>query len=181
MMKPVDFDNEDKKVNYEMLEEGIYLVKILNVQEMTSRTGKPMLKVSVDIESGKHENFFMKQYKLNNYAGKKWSNNAVKYVVTVNNDGSTSWIFKKFIKACEEAEGSPVQWGENNELANSLKGKVIPAKFIYDVYVNDYGEEKRFCKIDNFISWDEYAKYFKSLEPAEETEAEAENDEDIEY
>ena len=122
--KPKDYDNV-KVGEPRILPAGGYICKILNAEETESRNGKPMLKVSFDIDEGEYKGYFRDLFKgwkenSDDPATVKWPFTGTKWVMFYNSEGKTNRDFKSFCTALEES-GTKV-WINDTFDVNGLKG-----------------------------------------------------------
>lgn len=120
MKKPLGYDNAEVKVigDFEKLEAGGYILKIVDTVEHTSRSGKQMLKIEFDIAEGDHKDFYKRMYdRLNaNNSDAKWK--GVHYQMV---EGKGMPYFKGLMTAIEESNrGFKWNWD-----LSSLKGKLF--------------------------------------------------------
>ena len=102
---------------------------IKEVCEMTSKSGKPMIKVSFDFaKNDKQAGYFEKMFKDDIRPDKKWPNQATQYILTEDSEGNCSRSFKTFITCVEHSnKGFETQWGDNFE--GQFKNKMIGGVF----------------------------------------------------
>ena len=71
---------------------------IKQVEERTSRNGKPMIVVYFDFAPGdKQDGYFTEAFKNDIRPDKKWSNQATQYILTEDENGDCSRSFKTFL------------------------------------------------------------------------------------
>lgn len=139
MKKPADFDNVQAFGEFEPLELGGHVCKIMSVEESKSRAGKDMLIISLDIAEGKQANYYANQYKNDTRDNKKWG--CIVYTMVYDQDGATSRGFKTFIDIVEKSnKGFITQWGDS--FGDQFKGKLIGGVFGREEYINNNGEKK---------------------------------------
>ena len=128
MKKPNNYANT--KTESKKLPAGGYICKIVAAKETESKTGRPMLKVALEILEGEYRGFFSELWKDKKMAAfpneAKYPNEGTAYILTEDNDGNCSRSFKGFCTALEES-GATV-WGPNDELAD-LKGAEVGVIF----------------------------------------------------
>lgn len=137
MNKPKNYDTEPIVMigEYETLEPGGYICKILNAEVSLSKTGKQMLTLSYDIAEGEKKDYFKKQYEANTNENKKWKG---KYWQLV--EGESTKYFKGMIKAIEDSNpGFKFNFNENE-----LKGKYFGGIFGREEFYNIIKEEYQF-------------------------------------
>lgn len=125
--KPKDYDNV-KVGEPRILPAGGYICKILNAEETTSRNGKPMLKVSFDIDEGEFKGYFRDLFKgwkenSDDPATVKWPFTGTKWVMFYNSEGKTNRDFKSFCTALEDS-GTKV-WINDTFDVNGLRGATL--------------------------------------------------------
>ena len=126
MNKPNNFDNTQRYTASNPLPAGAYVCKVIDIAEMQSRTGKPMVKVALEIEEGDFKGYFKQRYDAKDDLNKKWP--CVMYQLTEDNEGNCSRGFKTLIDLLEEDnKGFQIEWGEN--FCKSIKGKLIGINF----------------------------------------------------
>lgn len=77
MNKPVGYDNAEAMTygDYEKLEPGGYVCKIVGAEICSSRSGNEMLKLDIDIAKGEHADYYQRRYENSmkyNATGAKW-------------------------------------------------------------------------------------------------------------
>lgn len=125
--KPKDYDNV-KVGEPRILPAGGYICKILNAEETESKGGKPMLKVSFDIDEGEYKGYFRDLFKgwkenSDDPATVKWPFTGTKWVMFYNNEGKTNRDFKSFCTALEDS-GTKV-WINDTFDVNGLRGATL--------------------------------------------------------
>lgn len=125
--KPKDYD--DVRIGEpRILPAGGYICKILNAEETESKGGKPMLKVSFDIDEGEYKGYFRDLFKgwkenSDDPATVKWPFTGTKWVMFYNNEGKTNRDFKSFCTALEDS-GTKV-WINDTFDVNGLRGATL--------------------------------------------------------
>lgn len=134
--------------NFKILPIGAYECIIKDARIHTNKeNGKETLKVSVDIASGEHKDYFQKRYDNNTNKDKKWDNNAVKYLAF---QGENVSYFKGFITCVENSNvGYKWNWDET-----SLKNKKICGIFQYEEYKKLDGSKAVKVRLNKFRSLD---------------------------
>lgn len=93
---------------FEKLNAGGYICKIINAKEETSKNGNRMLVVAFDIAEGDNKDFYQKRYDENVKNNKdvnykvKWPNNGIHRIMIEDKDGNCNKFFKGFITVIEE-------------------------------------------------------------------------------
>ena len=136
MQKPSNWDTTPAITGeYTPLPPGGYECRIVKVQSSKAKSGKPMLTISFDIESGKYAGYYRKQYE-----GRKAGNNEAKwggmyYQLT---DGGEIQLgrFKGMLQNIEKSNPGYVwNWDEQN-----LVGKLFGGKFREEEYIGTDGK-----------------------------------------
>lgn len=149
MQKPNGYDEAQVYGDFTPLELGGHICKIMSVEEMTSRSGKEMLKISLDIAEGPQKDYYSEQYRNSTFENKKWG--CIVYQLTCNDEGNTSKGLKTFLTSVEESNtGYKVIWGD--KFCQSLKGKLVGGVFGREQYKNRNGEFKWSTKCSQFRS-----------------------------
>ena len=146
MQKPNDYDKAQRGGEFKRLPASAYLCKIIRAEESTSKAGKPMLKVAIDIASGEFEGYFRKA---------TWP--CVCYVVQTTDQGNTSGAFKNFVECVRESnKGWEPAWGE--QFCDKLRGKQLGVVFGEEEYLNREGQLRVSVKPDygHFINLEDY-------------------------
>ena len=154
---------------------GHYLI-IKQVEEMTDRNGKPMVKISFDTaDNDSQPHYFADQFRADIRPDKKWPYNGVVYMSTTDQDGNCSRNFKGFTTSAEKSNpGFSIQWGDR--FCDCLKNKLIGGIFREELgYYN--GKETHQRKIAWFCSNEKVADA-KVPEPYETKDYKAWKDSD---
>lgn len=130
MQKPNSYDQVQALGEFTPIKAGGHKLKIMQVVEMTSKTGKPMLRVSFDTaDNDVQPNYFSDLYKRDTRQDRKWPNNGITYIMVEDfNGGDCSRAFKTFITSVEKSNtGFTTQWGETfaSQFRNRLVGGVF--------------------------------------------------------
>lgn len=152
MIKPNDFDAVTAYGEFTPLELGGHICKIMDVEERTSSTGKPMVVISLDTApQDKQPGYYADQYRNDTRPERKWGCNV--YQLIYDTDGRTNRGFKTFITSVEKSNpGFQVQWGDG--FAACFKGRLIGGVF---------GREE-YEKNDGTTAWATKCVGFRSLE-----------------
>ena len=145
MQKPNNYDNVSAPGEFTPIELGGHKLKIMQVEELINRAGKPMIKISFDTApDDKQPNYYSDQYKSDTREQKKWS--GVSWLNVLDQDGNTAKSFKGFCTSIEESNpGFTMVWGDG--FANALKNKLIGGVFGEEEYQNDNGDIKTARKL----------------------------------
>lgn len=152
MNKPNNYEATQVGSDFTPVELGGHKAIIKKVEETTSSTGKPMLKIAIDFDTtDKQPNYFMESFKNDIRPDKKWPANGVIYVLSEDANGNCSKNFKSFINAFEKSNGCTAIWGA--KFANQFTNKKIGT--IFGLVEEEYnGEVKKrhkhrwFCEYD---------------------------------
>ena len=150
MLKPKSFDNVAASLSFTPLELGGHVCVIKNAQETTSKTGKPMLKVSLDIADGDPQaGYYLERFKNDNRENKKWP--CISYVVTEDKDGNASRNLAQFVTSIEASNpGFTFPW-DNVDL---LRDKRVGGVFGQEEYKGSDGNIHKATKLFWFRSAD---------------------------
>lgn len=157
--KPKDYDSV-KVGEARILPAGGYICKILNAEETESKGGKPMLKVSFDIDEGEFKGYFRDLFKgwkenSDDPATVKWPFTGTKWVMFYNSDGKTNRDFKSFCTALEDS-GTKV-WINDTFDVNGLRGATLGVIFRREEH-----------EYNNARSWRTVPVGFRSVKTIEE-------------
>lgn len=155
MKLPNDYD-ETVGVNggdFETIEAGGYICKIVSAKIEKSQTQKDMLVIAYDIAEGEHKDFYQRRYdsyKENSTPDNpaKWPTNGVHRTMILDSNGKCNKFFKGLITAIEESnEGFKFNDGKGNADESKLKGKLFGALIGREQYVGNDGNLKFSSKI----------------------------------
>lgn len=148
MRKPDNFDTVAASLAFEPLTLGGHACIIKGVEETTSKAGRPMLKVAIDMaEEDPQAGYYADKFASDDRPNKKWP--CVSYVVTEDSEGGCSRQLAGFVTSIEESNpGFKFPW----ENPGYLKGKRIGGVFGQEEYKNDKGEIKKATKLFWFCS-----------------------------
>lgn len=114
---------------YEVLEPGGYICKVISAKEETSQNGNKMLVVAFDIENGDHKGIYNRRYdearKSNNDPNTKikWPNNGI-HRIMLNNEKAAGFL-KGFITSIE-ASNPKFKWDwDEKKLKDKLFGGIF--------------------------------------------------------
>ena len=128
MQKPKLFDEVKTSGEFVPIELGGHHIIIKNVEETTSKAGKPMLKVSFDFaKNDSQPDYMANEFKNDIRPDKKWPHAGTQYILTEDKDGNCSKSFKSFITAFENSNNCGAIWGE--KFAAQFKNKRIGGVF----------------------------------------------------
>lgn len=137
MIKPENYDNESAVMlgEYQTLEPGGYICRIMKAEAGLSKSGKVMLIISYDIAEGDKKDYFKNQYQSNTNDNKKWK--GMYWQLT---EGASTKYFKGMIKAIEDSNpGFKFNFDENE-----LKGKMFGGIFGKEEFYNEAKGEYQF-------------------------------------
>lgn len=156
MKKPNNYENTQAQGEFTPVEYGGHTLVIKQVEERTSKTGKPMIVVYFDFAKGdRQEGYFAEAFKNDIRPEKKWPNQATQYIPTEDNDGNCSRSFKTFLTCVEHSNtGFETQWVD--DFGKQFKNKFVGCVFGPQM---DYyeGKEKEKRVLRWFISTDKVA------------------------
>lgn len=149
MQKPKNYDTVTGYGEFEPLELGGHICKIMKVEETKSSTGKDMLKISIDIAEGRQKDYYAKQYKADTRNPKKWG--CIVYQLVEDSDGNTNRGLKTFIESVAKSNAgfNPDEiW--NDKFGEYFKGKLIGGVFGREQFKTQDGKLKWSTKCINF-------------------------------
>ena len=136
MQKPNNYEKVQAAGEFTPIELGGHVLVIKQVEELTSKTGKPMIKVSFDTaDNDKQPNYFADQFRNDIRPDKKWPNNGTAYIMRDDMDGNCSKSFKTFTTSVEKSNpGFQIVWGD--QFCQCFKNKMVGGVFgvIHDAY-----------------------------------------------
>ena len=92
---------------FEVLEAGGYICKIINAKVEKSKTNKEMLVIAFDIAEGDHKDYFKKRFDNNTSLDKKWSTNGIYRQML---EGEKAVGYLKGLMTSLEASNSNFKW-----------------------------------------------------------------------
>lgn len=149
MHKPPYFDETQGFGEFERLELGGHICKILRVEESQSRAGRDMVNIYLDIAEGDQKGYFMRSFENDTRENKKYG--CIVYQVVVDDQGNTSKGFKTFVDAVEKSNpgfDKDAIW--NDDFAGYFKNKLIGGVFGREQYINRQGEPRWATKCVQF-------------------------------
>lgn len=143
MKQPKNYNNTQGYDEFEALQLGGHICKIMNVKEQKSSTGKDMIVISLDIAEGEQKDYYKKMFQKDTrpIAEKKWG--CVVYQLIEDKDGNTNRGFKTFINSVQKSNKGFDEkniWDEN--FCEYFKDKLIGGVFGREQYRNQNGELK---------------------------------------
>lgn len=153
MQKPNNYENTRARGEFTPVELGGHKLIIKQVNETTSKNGKPMIVVLFDFaQDDIQPGYFTEQFKNDIRPDKKWPNQATQYILTEDENGDCSRSFKTFITCVEHSNsGFTTQWGDNFE--KQFKNKKIGG--VFGLQMDYYeGKEREKRGLRWFVSLD---------------------------
>lgn len=153
MQKPNNYEETQVGGDYTPVELGGHTAIIKNVEEMISKNGKPMIKVSIDFDKADSQpDYFMENFKADIRPDKKWPFQGTHYILSEDNNGACSKSFKTFISCVEKSNNSECVWGD--KFAAWFKNKKVGVVFgeVEEEYNGETKMRRRirfFCNYDN--------------------------------
>ena len=136
--------------DYEALEPGGYICKIISAKEEKSKNDNRMLVIAFDIAEGEHAGIYQRKFdeakKQNTDPNKqvKWNNNGIHRIMILDKEGKTNKFFKGFGTIIEESNTNYKFTGDES----SLKDKIFGAVFGEEEYEKMDGSIGTVCKIN---------------------------------
>lgn len=149
MYKPKNYENTQEFGTVKPLKLGGHICKICKVTETTSRAGKPMAVIWLDIAEGEQKDYYTKMWRSRNRDKDRWP--CTVYQVEEDSDGNTNGGYKSFIESIRRSNPNVTDeklWSENG--CDYLKGKLIGGIFGREQYENNRGELKFATKCIGF-------------------------------
>lgn len=153
MNKPNEYDTTRAAGEFTPIELGGHYLVIKQVDEMQSKGGQPMIKVSFDTaDNDKQPHYFADRFRNDIRPDKKWPANGVTYIMVNDQDGKCSRSFKGFTTSVEKSNpGFSVQWGQS--FAGCFKNKLVGGIFNLELGIYNNKETKQhklrwFCSND---------------------------------
>jgi len=132
---------------YEKLEAGGYICKIINAKEEKSKSGKRMLVLALDILEGDKKDFFKKRFDENTSPDKKWSAGAI-YRQMLEGEKATGYL--KGLMTSLESSNEGFKWNWEEKMLIDLKCGAI------------FGEEE-YEKMDGSIGTSTKVKFIRTV------------------
>lgn len=132
---------------YEKLEAGGYICKIVNAKEEISRSGKKMLVIALDILEGDKKDFFRNKFNENASPDKKWPAGGIYRQML---EGEKSAGFLKGLMTSLEASNEGFKWDWDEKKLKDLKCGAI------------FGEEE-YEKMDGSIGTSTKVKFIRTI------------------
>lgn len=150
MEMPKNYDNTVGITGeYETLEPGGYICKVIDAREDKSKQGNRMLVIVFDIVEGEHKDIYKRRYdedvKANTDPNKevKWNNNGIHRIMVEDKEGNTNRFFKGFMTCVESSNQNYTFTGDEK----TLKGKLFGGVFGEEEYERMDGSIGISCKL----------------------------------
>lgn len=137
---------------YEVLEAGGYICKIVNAKEDKSKSGKRMLVLAIDIDEGDKKEFFKNRFENDTRTDKKWPASAIYRQML---EGNKSAGFLKGLMTSLEASNEGFKWNWDEKKLVGLKCGAI------------FGEEE-YEKIDGTVGTTTKIKFIRTIKSIED-------------
>lgn len=140
MQKPNNYENTQASGEFVPIELGGHIMVIKQVEEMKSKTGRDMLKVSFDFaDTDDQAKYFEKVFRDDIRPEKKWPNAGTTYILTEDIDGNCSKQFKTFTTSVEKSNpGFQVQWGDS--FCQGFKNKLVGG--VFGIVEEEYNDKR---------------------------------------
>ena len=132
---------------FERLEAGGYICKIVNAKEETSKSGKRMLVIAIDIAEGDKKDFFRNRFTENANPDKKWPAGGV-YRQMLEGDKAVGYL--KGLMTSLEASNTGFKWDWDEKKLKDLKCGAI------------FGEEE-YEKLDGSVGTTTKVKFIRTV------------------
>lgn len=136
---------------YEKLESGGYICKIVSAKEETSKSGKRMLVIALDIAEGDKKDYFKNRFNENTSPDKKWPTGGIYRQML---EGEKALGFLKGLMTSLEASNEKFKWNWDEKKLKDLKCGAI------------FGEEE-YEKLDGSIGTSTKVKYIRAVKTVE--------------
>ena len=128
MQMPKNYQETRAGGDFTPIELGGHHLVIKQVEETTSKAGRPMLKVFFDFAKNDSQPGYMtEEYKNDIRPDKKWPHAGTQYILSEDADGNCSKSFKSFISCFEKSNNCTAVWGD--KFAAQFKNKKIGGVF----------------------------------------------------
>lgn len=132
---------------YEKLEAGGYIGKIVSAKEEISKSGKRMLVLALDIAEGDKKDFFRKRFDENTSPEKKWSAGAIYRQML---EGEKAVGFLKGLMTSLETSNEGFEWNWDEKKLINLKCGLV------------FGEEE-YERMDGSVGVSTKIKYIRTI------------------
>lgn len=152
MRKPNGYEQVQVHGDYVPLEVGGHYCVIKQVEEMKSKTGLDMLKISLDTANNdKQPHYYMDKYRADTRPDKRWA--CCMYLVVDENTDYGTGNLKGFVTAVENSNPSlQVCW--DDRFAECFRNREVGVVFGREQYRNQQGE----------LKWSTKPKWFRTLD-----------------
>ena len=149
--KPKDWENVQAFTDFEPLELGGHVCRIMGVEEKKSRNGRDMIAISLDIAEGEQTGYYTNQYRNDTRADKKWGCIVCQVIEDAN--GNTSRGFKTFIDSVAKSNsGFDINQIWNEHFCDYLKNKLVGGIFGREQYLASDGKLKFTTRCRSFVT-----------------------------
>lgn len=153
MEKPQGYDEAKALTGeYETLEPGGYICKIVSAKEEKSKSGKKMLVIALDILEGDKKDFYRNKFNEDTRAEKKWPAGAIYRQMM---EGKKAVGFLKGVITSLEASNNGFKWDWNEEKLKNLKCGAI------------FGEEE-YEKLDGSVGITTKVQFIRTVQAIQE-------------
>ena len=124
MINVPKYNKENRRKDFELLPPGVYVCKIMAIEEQTSKKGKAMVKISFDIAEGEYKDFYANQYRNSTSEDKHWNYDAT-FFLTIPYDGCEAYIttnWDSFWADVEDSNNGFVFQGDEGSVINKTFG-----------------------------------------------------------
>lgn len=137
MIKPSNYEQVQVYSAYEALEIGGHECVIMQMNEVKSQNGKPMLAILLDTaKTDKQPNYYKEKYDNDDRADKKWG--CVQRIMTDGSEFGTRAL-KTFVQAVCEANNIPEEKVDWENICKQFKDKKVCAVFREEEYEKNDG------------------------------------------
>ena len=153
MQKPNNYENTQAGGEFTPIELGGHYLVIKQVEEVTNKSGNPMIKISFDTaDNDKQPHYFADRFRSDIRPDKKWPGNGVAWINVNDSGGKCSRNFKGFTTSAEKSNpGFSIVWGD--QFCACLKNKMIGGVFREELGIYN-GKETHQHKLAWFCSSD---------------------------
>lgn len=128
MQMPNNYQNTKASGEFTPIQLGGHHLVIKQVEETTSKAGRPMLKIYFDFAKNDSQPGYMTtEYKNDIRPDKSWPHAGTQYILTEDQDGNCSKSFKTFMSCFERSNNCKAVWGD--KFAAQFKNKAIGGVF----------------------------------------------------
>lgn len=140
MQKPKNYDNVQEFGEFQPLDVGGHILKILKVEETVSKNGAPMVKIFYDTAENDHQpNYFKNRYDSDTRQEKKWG--GVVYQLTESSrTGEVAPGFKTFTESVKKSNSSSFQLVWDDTFCERFKGRLVGGVFRREEFVISSGK-----------------------------------------